>query len=316
MPRSNLQFPGIVVAIKANFFEVEIHSSHIKGVSLDDRDFVSNKELVRLLCTSRNSLVYKGFSIKVGDNVVVEFIDIIERRGVITQVSSRENFLLRPSIANITKLFVAFSLDQPTFELDQASRFLVTAEQSGVEVGLLLTKSDLLLSSEVQRQILRITDWGYKPLSISVKTGDGLDSLVEQLASTRLSVICGPSGVGKTSLLNTLLPEQQLKVGALSLRLQRGKHTTRHVELFLLGQNSRVADTPGFNRPNIEVEPKKLSYLFPEIRSQTHKNSCKFRDCLHRDEPGCKINKNWERYILYRKYLDELITHQHSSLGG
>ena len=103
------------------------------------------------------------------------------------------------------------------------------------------------------------------------------------------------------------MPDKSLKIGSLSKNLQRGLNTTRHVELFKLYQESFVADTPGFNRPELKVEPNRLSLLFPEFRNQLTGHQCKFRDCLHRDEPGCGINKDWERYSYYRQFIDELI---------
>jgi len=117
----------------------------------------------------------------------------------------------------------------------------------------------------------------------------------------------GPSGVGKSSLINYLIPGKSIPVGDLSKKLKRGKHTTRHVELFSLGQESFIADTPGFNKPDFDIKPHSLGRLFPEIRSQLKNKKCKFRNCLHLDEPGCIISRNWERYDTYRNFVKEMI---------
>ena len=108
--------------------------------------------------------------------------------------------------------------------------------------------------------------------------------------------------------MKKLIPNQSFSIGKLSRRLQRGKHTTRHTELFSVTAGSLVADTPGFNRPLINIDARDLSDFFPEIRNQLDYKSCKFRNCLHRDEPGCRVKKKWERYSQYRQLLDVLIS--------
>ncbi|MEC9030224.1 MAG: ribosome small subunit-dependent GTPase A, partial [Cyanobacteriota bacterium] len=183
-------------------------------------------------------------------------------------------------------------------------------------VHLILTKRDLITSDQLEQQLVRLRGWGYRPMAVSVQTGEGLGALKNKLSSTRLAVFCGPSGVGKTSLLNQLLPQLSLRVGAVSGRLQRGRHTTRHVELFRLCEGSLVADTPGFNRPELPADPRKLAVLFPEFDGQIEDYPCRFRDCFHRDEPGCGVDKSWERYPIYKRFLEEMECLSRSSRGG
>jgi ribosome biogenesis GTPase len=116
--------------------------------------------------------------------------------------------------------------------------------------------------------------------------------------------------VGKSSLLNGLRPELELQVGAVSGRLQRGRHTTRHVELFALAQRALVADTPGFNRPELPADPAQLAGLFPEVRQRLISGGCQFRDCLHQGEPGCVVGSGWERYPWYSLCLQDLCQQQ------
>ena len=144
----------------------------------------------------------------------------------------------------------------------------------------------------------------------------GLDELRAQLSTVPISVLCGPSGVGKSSLLNGLLPGLALRVGAVSGRLQRGRHTTRHVELHAFSPGCRVADTPGFNRPDLPNDVSNLEVLFPELRVQLEHHPCRFRDCLHRDEPGCGVTRDWERYPMYRKAVEELLEINRSFRAG
>ena len=292
---------GMVVALQANYLEVE----------LDPPD-----QHVRLLCTRRTRLNHRGAAVHVGDRVGVEAIDLQQGRAVVSDVEPRSSWLTRPPVANVTAVVVALAVDQPSFDPDQASRFLLTAEQTGLQVQVLLTKCDLLPLEQRQALVRRLEGWGYAPLAISSATGEGLQELRQLLQGQALSVLCGPSGVGKSSLLNGLLPELSLRVGAVSGRLQKGRHTTRHVELHSLGPGARVADTPGFNRPDLPKELHNLEVLFPELRAQLEPHPCRFRDCLHRDEPGCGVSRDWERYGIYRRAVEELLELIRPSRGG
>ena len=294
---------GIVVALQANYLEVELD---------DPPDGIP----ARLLCTRRTRLSHRGAAVHVGDRVAVEAIDPGQARAVVAAVEPRSSWLTRPPVANVSLVVVALAVDQPAFDLDQASRFLLTAERTGLPVQLLLTKSDLLDEQQQEQLRQRLRRWGYEPLLLSSRTGLGMDGLRQRLQDTPLSVLCGPSGVGKSSVLNALMPHLSLRVGAVSGRLQRGRHTTRHVELFPLNQGSRVADTPGFNRPDLPNDPRELGMLFPELRDQLEPWPCRFRDCLHRGEPGCGVQRNWERYALYTAALEECSGVSRPSRGG
>jgi len=294
---------GIVVALQANYLEVELD---------DPPDGIP----ARLLCTRRTRLSHRGAAVHVGDRVAVEAIDPGQARAVVAAVEPRSSWLTRPPVANVSLVVVALAVDQPAFDLDQASRFLLTAERTGLPVQLLLTKSDLLDEQQQEQLRQRLRGWGYEPLLLSSRTGLGMDGLRQRLQDTALSVLCGPSGVGKSSVLNALMPHLSLRVGAVSGRLQRGRHTTRHVELFPLNQGSRVADTPGFNRPDLPNDPRELGMLFPELRDQLEPWPCRFRDCLHRGEPGCGVQRNWERYALYTAALEECSGVSRPSRGG
>jgi ribosome biogenesis GTPase len=200
---------------------------------------------------------------------------------------------------------VALAVDQPSFDPDQASRFLLTAERTGLPVQLLLTKGDLMEEHQRFALVERLMGWGYDSLVVSSQTGEGVEVLSQRLKDTELAVLCGPSGVGKSSVLNCLMPHLALRVGAVSGRLQRGRHTTRHVELFSIAPGARVADTPGFNRPDLPDDPSELGVLFPELRAQLNPWPCRFRNCLHKQEPGCGINRDWERFAFYKDALQE-----------
>ena len=294
---------GIVVALQANYLEVEL-------------DAASEGVPSRLLCTRRTRLSHRGEAVHVGDRVVVEAIDHVQARAVVARVDARSSLLSRPPVANASTIVVALAVEQPGFDPDQASRFLLTAERTGLAVELLLTKADLVSRDQLGALQARLQGWGYAPIAVSSRTDEGLDRVRQRLSASSLSVVCGPSGVGKSSLLNRLMPHLTLRVGAVSGRLQRGRHTTRHVELFPLAEGCRVADTPGFNRPDLPDEPREFALLFPELRHQLDPWPCRFRDCLHRAEPGCGIRRDWERYDLYTTGLEELSKLSRSSRAG
>jgi len=283
---------GIVVALQANYLEVVL-------------DQAPGGCPARLLCTRRTRLIHRGAAVHVGDRVRLEAIDPLQARAVVADVEPRRSWLSRPPVANVSLVAVALAVEQPGFDPDQASRFLLTAERTGLEVLVLLTKTDLISTEEQSRIKSRLQGWGYEPLLLSSCSGEGITALRDRLASSSLSVLCGPSGVGKSSLLNQLMPHLSLRTAAVSGKLQRGRHTTRHVELFPLGVSARVADTPGFNRPDLPDDPRELAMLFPELRDQLSPWPCRFRDCLHRGEPGCGVSTDWERYGLYQAALDE-----------
>ena len=293
----------MVVALQANYLEVEL-------------DQVSGRIPLRLLCTRRTRLSHRGEAVYVGDRVRVEAIDASHARAVVSHVEPRVSFLTRPPVANATTVVVALAVAQPAFDPDQASRFLLTAEQTSLHVQLVLTKTDLLEPEALEQLRVRLHGWGYPPLLVSTGSGLGLSKLKQSLAGSSLSVLCGPSGVGKSSLLNALIPELDLRIGAVSGRLQRGRHTTRHVELHRLEGEARVADTPGFNRPELPDDPRNLEVLFPELRAQLEPHPCRFRDCLHRDEPGCGVTREWERYPIYRRAVEDLLGLNRPSRGG
>ncbi len=295
MPADPHDCSGLVVALQANYCWVEL-----------DTPCVESGQGQRLLCTRRSRLAKSGQTICAGDRVRLEGIDWPSRRAAISAVAPRTSLVSRPAVANVSLVVVVVAVAEPALDPIQLTRFLITAETTGQPVLLVFSKVDLLPETAVQQWCSRASAWGYRALAVSCRDGRGLDALKQRLSQPGLAVVCGPSGVGKSSLLNGLLPDLELQVGAVSGRLRRGRHTTRHVELFALAPGALVADTPGFNRPELPADPAVLAALFPEVRQHLAAAGCQFRDCLHQGEPGCAVGSDWERYPWYSLCLQDL----------
>ncbi|TVP63728.1 MAG: small ribosomal subunit biogenesis GTPase RsgA [Nodularia sp. (in: Bacteria)] len=304
------QLLGTVLAVQANFYRVQLDvdekSLRVQG---DKENFALLPHPPMVLCTRRTRLKKIGQQVMVGDRVVVDEPDWAGGRGAISHVLPRRSLLDRPAIANVDQILLAFAVTDPPLEPYQLSRFLVKAESTDVDVLLCLNKSDLI-TPQVQEEISdRLLGWGYKPLFISVQNGINIAELTNHL-NNKITVIAGPSGVGKSSLINVLIPTVNLRVGEVSGKLARGRHTTRHTELFELPGGGLLADTPGFNQPDLDCSPEELIYYFPEARERLAEASCRFSDCLHRDEPDCVVQGDWERYEHYLEFLDQAIARQ------
>ena len=282
---------GTVVAVQANFYQVQLDA----GSSI--------------LCTRRTRLKKIGQKVMVGDRVLISIPANSEERGAITQVLPRQSEFQRPPVANAQQILLLFAVEEPSLDPWQLSRFLVQAESTALKLCLCLNKIDLISENQRQAWQKRLLNWGYQPIFTSIIHQKGLDTLKQHL-NEQITILAGPSGVGKSSLVNTLIPQIEQRVSSVSGKLQRGRHTTRHVALFPLTDGGLLADTPGFNQPELDIDPMALASYFPEVRQRLLGKTCQFKDCYHRDEPNCVVRGNWERYPHYLEFLQEVIAHQ------
>ncbi|MEK3824298.1 ribosome biogenesis GTPase [Paenibacillus polysaccharolyticus] len=265
-------------------------------------------------CRARGIFRKRGTSPLVGDRVSYMLTENGE--GTVDEIHKRETELIRPPVANVSLAVLLFSVKEPDMNLNLLDKFLVHIEQAGLDALIVLTKQDLIDPEAEDRNIVAevktmYEQIGYEVISTSSRTGEGSELLRERLAG-KISVFSGQSGVGKSSMLNALMPGLTLETSAISMRLGRGKHTTRHVELIPLDNGGFVADTPGFSQLDfLEIGVEELSTCFREFAQFA--DQCKFRGCTHTHEPGCKVLTAKEeglvsesRYQHYVQFLTEM----------
>ena len=292
--KNHKKYKGLVTKKFNEFFLVELNQNENLEI---------NK---KLLCKLRKSVNYRNQLIFVGDYVIIDQIDLKNKRAIIESLVERDNLLCRPSVANLSDIYVTCSVDEPKLNLSQVNRFLISAAQLGVEVSLVLTKCDLIKEQRRLFLIDKFQKWGYKVTTLNLGNPDNFKNLLTELEKKKCSIFIGPSGVGKTTLLNMIIPDLQNRTAPISSKIKRGKNTTRNVELFSLSSKSYIVDTPGFNMQKIEMDIRKLPMLYPEIDKQIVNKGvkCKFRNCLHINDQGCNLNKNFERYSFYKEMIE------------
>ncbi len=284
---------GIIIKGISSFYYVKTKNGHIYE------------------CKARGIFRKDGIIPVVGDRVIIDVKD--DDTGVIVEISERDNCLIRPPAANINLAIIVFAFARPDPNLNLLDRFLVTIEKKDIKACICFNKSDLTDAENRFRMVSIYERAGYDVICTSTKTGEGIHELKIQLKD-HISVFAGPSGVGKSSLLNVLQPGLRLRTGNISQKAERGKHTTRHVELLELDFGGSVLDTPGFSSLEVgDIDEEELTYMFPEF--EPYIGDCRYSGCRHLNEPHCGIknqvqangiaSSRYDSYLLLLKEIQE-----------
>ena len=264
-------------------------------------------------CRARGIFRKEGIRPTVGDRVQISVLDEENKKGSLDEILQRRNELIRPRVANVDQAVIVFAAKSPNMNPDLLDRFLLLAEEQELDVVIVINKVDkdkkekYLEAAEMYRKA------GYPVICTSAEKNIAIDELRDALEN-KISVFAGPSGVGKSSLINAAFPGLSLGTGEISEKIQRGKHTTRHAELIQITEKSYIVDSPGFTSLFLNHIPsEKLQYHFREFAPFQHK--CYYNGCIHINEPDCAVKAEigsaidpmrYERYVtIYRELKEE-----------
>lgn len=273
--------------------------------------YVNTEEAGIFECKAKGIFRYRKIKPLPGDDVEMEILDKAAMTGNITDILDRRSELIRPAVANVDQAVIVFAASKPEPNLNLLDRFLVLMQKQDIETIICFNKTD---QADIEKQN-KLTETyaksGCQVLLISAKEGKGMTQLKE-LVSGKTTVLAGPSGVGKSTIMNLVCPQAGMETGNISEKIQRGRHTTRHSELFYAGEETYLFDTPGFSALSLgEMEKEELKEYYPEFL--TPESQCRFLGCLHDKEPGCAVKESValgqisrKRYENYLLLLEEL----------
>ncbi|MGL4737333.1 MAG: ribosome small subunit-dependent GTPase A [Cellulosilyticaceae bacterium] len=263
-------------------------------------------------CKARGKFRKESMIPLIGDDVMISVIEDDDptksyKQGTVEEILKRRNKLIRPPVANVDQGIVVFSVTYPQIHLDLLDRFLVMVEREGIRPYIVLNKIDEGNPESYEYIVQGYTKAGYEVFCISAKKNSNIDSL-KVLLRDKTSFFAGPSGVGKSTLLNAIQPDLKLQTGEVSAKIKRGKHTTRHVELLPLNIGGFVLDTPGFTSLEFDsIDADDLRHYFPEF--EAYEGTCRFGGCSHTHEPGCKVKEALEAGELFESRYDNYVTY-------
>ena len=254
-------------------------------------------------CRARGIFRNKKMKPNVGDVVDIDILSEEEKTGNLVKIHKRKNQLIRPMAANVDQALVIFAVHEPEPNFHLLNRFLITMEQQEIPVIICFNKTDLATTEQMQQLEKDYENSGCQVIFQAAATGEGITQ-IEELLRGRTTIMAGPSGVGKSSTLNCISKEKQMETGAVSEKIKRGKHTTRHSELIHIGEDTYLMDTPGFSSLFLEnIEKEDLKYYFPEF--EPYENTCRFNGCCHIHEPGCEVKKALEEGKISKLRYDD-----------
>ena len=241
----------------------------------------------------------------VGDLVAIELTDEEKLLGNIVEILPRKNQLIRPAAANIDQALVIFAIVKPDPNYNLLDRFLINMEQQKLPCIICFNKKDIASEEEKSELVAAYGGCGYEILFVSGKQNDGIEEIKSRLQG-KTTVVAGPSGVGKSTIINAICPQAQMETGEISRKIERGKHTTRHAELFALSEDTYICDTPGFTSLSLfDMEKEDLQGFYPEFAE--YEKNCRFGGCSHISEPVCGVkdalNEGRISRVRYENYV-------------
>lgn len=256
-------------------------------------------------CKAKGIFRRDGVKPLVGDDVEMEVTHEKDMEGNIIRILPRKNELIRPAVANIDQALVVFAVTKPRPHFNLLDRFLVMMESRHIPAVLCFNKADIAEAPEIAELKEIYSGCGYSLLFTSAKEEENIEEL-RKLLKGKTTAVAGPSGVGKSSLINLLQSEVKMETGSISAKIGRGKHTTRHSELIVIGDDSYIMDTPGFSSLYVkDLEKEELKYCFPEFMSLA--GQCRFNGCDHIYEPGCVVKDAVEAGKIHRTRYEDYV---------